>query len=83
MDKFSLANLLVDPHSFVNMTYLKEALDNVELVYRCLTGDIYLGMSLAVRDFLRSNVRILSTREFGFVRSVFEAAYIRFQTELR
>ena len=29
------------------------------------------------------HVFILSTREFGFVRSVFEASYIRFQMELR
>jgi hypothetical protein len=81
--EFSLADFLLKPSLLTSITYLREALDNVELVYRCVMGDIYVGISSSPKDFLRNNVRILSTRSFDFVRNVFEAGFIRFQMEMR
>ena len=83
LEKFSLADFLVNPGSLTNMTYLKEALDNLELVYRCVMGEVFGGMSSGVKDFIRLNSRILSTRSFLFVRSVFEAGFVRFQMVMK
>jgi len=46
-------------------------------------GEAYVGMSSAVNDFIRMNSRILSTRSFLFVRSVFEAGFVRFQMVMK
>ena len=83
LGEFSLANFLVDTGLLSNITYLRESLDNLELVYRCVMGEVYAGITSAAKDFLRNNFRVLSTRSFAFVRSVFEAAFVRFQMELR
>ena len=83
LDRFSLANFLLKPNSLDCLTFLREALDNMELVYRCVMGEVYMGISVTPKDFLMNNMRMLATRDFNFVRGVFEAAFIRFQMELR
>ena len=83
LEEFSLANFLLNPSSLTNLVYLREALDNLELVYRCVMGDMYVGMASAAKDFLMNNSRILSTRNFDFVRGVFEGAFVRFQMDLK
>jgi hypothetical protein len=83
LEEFSLANFLVKPGLLTCLTYLREALDNLELVYRCVMSDVYVGISALAKDFLMNNVRMLSTRSFEFVRNVFEAAFVRFQMEMR
>lgn len=83
LQEFSLADFLVTPNTLKNTIYLREALDNLELVYRCIMGNMYLGMTIVAKNFLLNEGRILATRDFEFVRSIFEGAFVRFQMEMK
>jgi len=72
LKEFSLASFLENPSALSNLVYLREALDNVELVYRCVMGNSYSGNSSAAKDFLMNYISILSTRKFDFIIYVFD-----------
>lgn len=83
LKEFSISSFLENPSTLSNLVYLREAMDNMELVYRCVMGEAYVGLCSVAKEFLMNNISILSTRKFDFVRYVFEGAFVHFQLDMR